>query len=72
MAVFAGLVPASRPRLACVVVIDEPGAGKFYGGDVAAPVFSSVMAGALRLMAIAPDARLSAEAPTLAQVGVTP
>jgi len=72
MSVFAGLVPASRPRLACVVVIDEPGAGKFYGGDVAAPVFSSVMAGALRLMAIAPDARLPAEAPTLAQAGVAP
>jgi cell division protein FtsI (penicillin-binding protein 3) len=72
MSVFAGLVPASRPRLACVVVIDEPGAGKYYGGDVAAPVFSSVMAGALRLMAIAPDARLPAEAPTLAQAGVMP
>jgi cell division protein FtsI (penicillin-binding protein 3) len=72
MAVFAGLVPASRPRLACVVVIDEPGAGKYYGGDVAAPVFSSVMAGALRLMAIPPDARLPVEAPTMAQAEVTP
>jgi cell division protein FtsI (penicillin-binding protein 3) len=72
VAVFAGMVPATRPRLACVVVIDEPAAGKFYGGDVSAPVFSSVMAGALRLMAIAPDARLPAEAPTLAQVGVMP
>ena len=72
MAVFAGLVPASHPRLACVVVIDEPAAGKFYGGDVAAPVFSSVMAGALRLMAIAPDARLPAETQTLAQAGVMP
>ena len=72
MTVFAGLVPASHPRLACVVVIDEPAAGKFYGGDVAAPVFSSVMAGALRLMAIAPDARLPAETQTLAQAGVMP
>ncbi len=72
MAVFAGMVPATHPRLACVVVIDEPGAGKFLGGDVSAPVFSSVMAGALRLMAIAPDARLPADAPTLAQVGVMP
>ncbi len=74
MAVFAGLVPASRPRFACVVVIDEPGAGKFYGGDVSAPVFSSVMAGALRLMAIAPDARLPVDVqqPTLAQSGVAP
>jgi cell division protein FtsI (penicillin-binding protein 3) len=72
MAVFAGMVPATHPRLACVVVIDEPGAGKFMGGDVSAPVFSSVMAGALRLMAIAPDAHLPADAPTLAQVGVMP
>jgi cell division protein FtsI (penicillin-binding protein 3) len=72
MSVFAGVVPATRPRLACVVVIDEPGAGKYYGGDVAAPVFASVMAGALRLMAIAPDTRLPVQAPTMAQVGVAP
>jgi len=54
-AVFAGVVPASRPRLAAVVVIDEPSGNLFYGGDVAAPVFSSVMSGALRLMGVAPD-----------------
>jgi cell division protein FtsI (penicillin-binding protein 3) len=54
-ALFAGLVPATAPRLAAVVVIDEPSNGKYYGGDVAAPVFSSVMGGALRLMAIPPD-----------------
>ena len=40
LAVFGGVAPASTPRLAAVVVIDEPGAGKYYGGDVAAPVFS--------------------------------
>jgi cell division protein FtsI (penicillin-binding protein 3) len=55
MAVFGGVVPASNPRLAAVVVIDEPSKGSFYGGVVAAPVFSSVMSGALRLLAIAPD-----------------
>lgn len=55
MSVFAGVVPATRPRLAAVVVIDEPGGKKYYGGDVAAPVFANVMAGALRLMAVAPD-----------------
>ncbi len=38
------------------VVVDEPDGGKFYGGDVAAPVFSEVMAGGLRLLNIAPDA----------------
>jgi cell division protein FtsI (penicillin-binding protein 3) len=39
-------------------VIDEPGAGSYYGGDVAAPVFSKVVGGALRLLAVAPDAPL--------------
>lgn len=55
-AVFAGLAPASDARLAIVVVIDEPSSGKYYGGEVAAPVFSTIMAGALRLQAVAPDA----------------
>jgi cell division protein FtsI (penicillin-binding protein 3) len=54
-AVFAGLVPATRPRLAAVVLIDEPTGSLYYGGDVAAPVFASVMSGALRLMGVAPD-----------------
>ncbi len=69
LAVFAGLAPASRPRLATVVLIDEPGGALYYGGDVAAPVFSSVTSGALRLMGVAPD-DLSRVAPatTVAQV----
>jgi cell division protein FtsI (penicillin-binding protein 3) len=53
--VFAGFAPASNPRLAAVVVIDEPTAGKYMGGDVSAPVFSAVVGGALRLLAVAPD-----------------
>jgi len=56
LAVFAGLAPVSNPRLAMVVMLNEPSAGKFYGGQVAAPVFSKIMAGALRLLNIAPDA----------------
>ena len=56
MAVFAGIAPASDPRLVMVVMIDEPRAGQYYGGQVAAPVFSKVMTGALRLLNIAPDA----------------
>lgn len=52
---FAGFGPANNPRLAAVVVIDEPGGEGYYGGLVSAPVFSKVMAGALRLMNIAPD-----------------
>jgi cell division protein FtsI (penicillin-binding protein 3) len=54
-AVFAGLVPATRPRLAAIVLIDEPSGSLYYGGDVAAPVFAAVMSGALRLMGVAPD-----------------
>ncbi|HEY6642317.1 peptidoglycan D,D-transpeptidase FtsI family protein [Povalibacter sp.] len=54
-ATFGGVVPASHPRLAAIVVIDEPGGRLFYGGDVAAPVFANVMAGALRLLGVPPD-----------------
>ncbi len=70
--VFAGVVPASEPRLAAVVMIDEPGGAKYYGGDVAAPVFAGVMSGALRLMAIAPDDLRRVPEATLAQAGVEP
>jgi cell division protein FtsI (penicillin-binding protein 3) len=55
ISVFAGVAPASRPRLAMVVVVKEPSKGGYYGGLVAAPVFSAVMGGALRLLNIAPD-----------------
>jgi cell division protein FtsI (penicillin-binding protein 3) len=55
MAVFGGMAPSSNPRLAAVVVIDEPSAGKHMGGDVAAPVFAAVVGQTLRLLAVAPD-----------------
>lgn len=55
MAVFGGVAPASNPKLAAVVVIDEPSAGTHYGGKVAAPVFASVVGRALRLLAVPPD-----------------
>lgn len=54
--VFAGLIPASAPRLAMVVMVDEPRGEEYYGGAVAAPVFAEVMTGAMRLLNIAPDA----------------
>ena len=60
MAVFGGVAPTTAPRLAAVVVIDEPSAGQHMGGQVAAPVFSRVVGGALRLLAVAPDQRVSA------------
>jgi cell division protein FtsI (penicillin-binding protein 3) len=56
ISIFAGLAPASNPRLATVVVIDEPGGDLYYGSDVAAPVFADVMAESLRLLAVPPDA----------------
>ncbi len=52
---FAGFAPVSNPRLAMVVVIDEPRGKHFYGGTVAGPVFSKVMGSALRLLNVAPD-----------------
>ncbi|MFC4311095.1 peptidoglycan D,D-transpeptidase FtsI family protein [Steroidobacter flavus] len=64
---FGGVVPASHPRLAALVVIDEPSGKKFYGGDVAAPVFANVMAGALRLMGVPPDGLDRLPATTLVQ-----
>jgi cell division protein FtsI (penicillin-binding protein 3) len=53
---FVGFAPVSNPRIVVAVMIDEPGNGQHYGGLVAAPVFSEVTGGALRLMGVAPDA----------------
>ena len=55
ISIFAGIAPASKPRLAMVVVINEPRAGVYYGGEVAGPVFSNVMSGSLRLLGVTPD-----------------
>jgi cell division protein FtsI (penicillin-binding protein 3) len=55
---FVGFAPVSNPRLVIAVMIDEPSGKHYYGGEVAAPVFSNVMAGALRLLGIAPDASM--------------
>ena len=55
IALFAGFAPATRPRLAMVVMVDRPDDGDYYGGVVAAPVFARVMEGALRLLDIPPD-----------------
>ena len=55
LSLFAGMVPVEHPRLVMVVVVDEPQGREYYGGQIAAPVFSRVMAGALRLLNITPD-----------------
>jgi len=53
---FVGMAPASNPRLIMAVMIDDPSSGEYYGGTVAAPVFSTVMADALRMLAVPQDA----------------
>ncbi|GIX27612.1 MAG: peptidoglycan synthetase [Burkholderiales bacterium] len=53
---FVGFAPASRPRLVVAVMVDEPRAGGYYGGVVAAPVFARVVEGALRMLDVPPDA----------------
>ncbi|HEY2675614.1 MAG TPA: penicillin-binding transpeptidase domain-containing protein [Steroidobacteraceae bacterium] len=78
MAVFAGLVPASHPKLATVVVIDEPSRDLHevstlaQGGSVAAPVFASIMSGTLRLMDVPPDDLQNVPATTLVQANDNP
>jgi len=55
MSTFAGLAPVSNPRLVTVVMVDNPKGQEYYGGEVAAPVFSRAMGGALRLLNVPPD-----------------
>ena len=59
VASFVGLAPASDPRISIAVMIDEPGAGKHFGGLVAAPIFASVAASALSSLNVPPDASVS-------------
>ena len=54
-AFFVGLAPVENPRIVVAVMIDEPGNGKFYGGEVAAPVFSQTVQQTLRLLGVKPD-----------------
>lgn len=59
VASFVGLAPASDPRIIIAVMIDEPGAGKHFGGLVAAPLFASVAASTLSSLNVPPDASVS-------------
>ena len=52
---FVGMVPASNPQIVIVIVVNEPKGEEHYGGQVAAPVFSRVASGAMRILNIAPD-----------------
>ena len=66
ISVFAGMAPASDPRLVAVVVINQPTHGDYMGGKVSAPVFAQVMRGALRLLDVMPDDLQSLPATSLA------
>lgn len=60
ISIFAGMAPADDPRVVAVVVVDDPKNGKYYGGEVAAPVFSRVAESALRLMNVPPQMDVAA------------
>jgi cell division protein FtsI (penicillin-binding protein 3) len=71
-AVFAGFVPATDPRLVVVVMIDEPQGAAYHGGDIAAPVFANIVSGALRVLAVPPDALPAPATTVVAQARVRP
>ncbi len=52
---FVGIAPIDKPRIIVAVMVDEPSAGKYFGGDVAAPVFSTTVQQTLRMMGVQPD-----------------
>ena len=54
-ATFAGMIPAKNPKLVAVVTVDDPSGQEYFGGEIAAPVFSKVMQSAVRLLNIPPD-----------------
>ena len=72
LAAFAGYAPATQPRLVVVVVIDEPQGREYYGSDIAAPVFANIVSGALRVLAVPPDALLAPPLTVAAQAQVRP
>ncbi len=72
IATFGGVVPASNPRLAAIIMIDEPAGKSYYASDVAAPVFANVMAGALRLLGVPPDGLDRVPVATIVQANTGP
>ena len=52
---FVGIAPIAKPRIVVAVMVDEPGGAKYYGGDVAAPVFSETVQQSLRMLGVQPD-----------------
>lgn len=68
VASFVGMAPASDPRVVVAVMVDEPGGKLYYGGLVAAPAFSRIMAGAMRFLAVPPDMPMEPLSPSHAPV----
>lgn len=58
---FVGVAPVSQPRIVVAVMVDEPGRGVYFGGEVAAPVFSQVVQQTLRMMGVPPDLEVKAQ-----------
>jgi cell division protein FtsI (penicillin-binding protein 3) len=66
VASFVGFAPVSNPRIVVAVMIDEPGGGFYYGGQVAAPAFAQITSGALRTLQVEPDGPLEPTRPRIA------
>jgi cell division protein FtsI (penicillin-binding protein 3) len=58
---FVGIAPITDPRIVVAVMVDEPSNGKYFGGDVAAPVFSAVVQQTLRTLGVPPDLEVKAQ-----------
>ncbi|HYE40584.1 MAG TPA: penicillin-binding transpeptidase domain-containing protein, partial [Ramlibacter sp.] len=52
---FVGVAPIESPRIVVAVMVDEPSAGRYFGGDIAAPVFSATVQQTLRMLGVQPD-----------------
>jgi cell division protein FtsI (penicillin-binding protein 3) len=66
---FVGLAPVAEPRIVVAVMVDEPGKGVYYGGEIAAPVFSQVVSQTLRMLNVPPDLDVKAQIAAKAGVG---
>ncbi len=71
LSIFAGMAPVDDPKVVMVVIVDRPQSGAYYGGEVAAPVFGRVMAGAMRLLNVPPAPTATAGRTTEAAVEST-
>ena len=69
---FVGMAPIDKPRIICAVMVDEPSNGVYYGGAVAAPVFSQVVQQTLRMMNVAPDLDVRSQVVARAGGGLAP